>query len=192
MLDIPRPQNRLEQPAPLLRPLSGPCPIWKGKGTDPVGFWLLGKRLSWYGVHWIDGRAVPCLKSIGCCLPCTQAWLPRLIGYISAMRGDTGGRWLLRISDYAYRHCPALAIIGANYRGTPVIIKRLADRKQAPWVVDVPAVSKIPTLPPAVDVASVLSLVWGIDLNRLAECPPPDGDATKMLNPYRSKDRRRQ
>lgn len=176
--------NPLERPPPLLRPRQGGCPIWAGDGTRPRAFWLLGSRIQWWGIHWVESRAVPCLRSVGRCAPCESGWLPRQVGYIAAMRADTGGRWILRISEYAYRQCPALGLAGAVYRGTPLVVRRRADRPNAPWVVEIPPVITVPQLPAAVDVVGVLSLVWGVDLVRLAEDPPPSGDAAERLRPY--------
>jgi len=184
MASFSEPQSRLEMHPPPLRTTQGPCPIWSGLGTRPVGFWLLGSRLAWYGVHWIDDRGVPCLSSMGRCRQCEDGWLPRRVAYICAMRGDTGGRYLLRISEYAYRHCPVMAIM-QDWAGTAVVVRRLADRKNAPWRIDVPpATPPRPVLPPAVDVLAVLTRVWAVDLRRLAEDPPEDGDATTRLRPY--------
>lgn len=184
------PENRLELQAPPLRPRLSGCPVWNGRGRTPVGFWLLEKQIHWYGVHFIDDRARPCLAAAGSCRPCAEGWLPRRVGYICAMHAQTGGRYLLRISEYAYRQCPVLSLRGVNFAGQPVLMFRLGDRKNAPWRIEVPAVEKVPPLPPPVDVTHVLSLLWGIDLRRVAACPPPDGDLAGELRPFRRQNRR--
>jgi hypothetical protein len=184
------PQSPLEQPAPSLRVPSGGCPVWNGLGRRPVGFWLLERQIHWYGVHYVDRRCLPCLKSVGRCAPCEDAWLPRRVGYICAMHARTGGRYLLRITETAYRSCPVLALRSADFRAIPVIMLRLGEAKCSAWKIEIPAVKMVPPLPPAVDVVQVLSLLWGIDLARVSACPPIDGDLTPQLRPYRPKQRR--
>jgi hypothetical protein len=182
--------NRLETDPPPLRRAQGPCPVWPGKGTQPAGFWLLEAQIHWYGVHYVDSRARPCIASVGRCEPCESAWVPRSVGYICAMHGRSGGRWLLRISDYAYRQCPVLALRQANLRGLPVIMLRLGEAKNSPWRIEIDTIKRQPVLPPSVDVVTVLSLLWGVDLRRVSACPPADGDLTPLLKPYPRKQRR--
>lgn len=147
-------------------------------------FWLLGSRLAWYGVHFRDQRPTPCLASVGRCAECEEGWLPRPVAYIAALRCTTGGRYLLRISEYAARNNPALLAQFA-WRGALVEVRRRAAGRNAPWVVDLPKPDgPPPELPRDVDVTAVLSLVWGVNLRRVAESPPPDGDITPFLRPY--------
>lgn len=181
------PSNPLEMAPPLLRRPAETLPIWPGKGVDPEGFWLLSDRISWWGIHWVEGRAVPCLAPLGDCYHCRRGWLPRRTGYACAMREKTGGRYILRISEYAYRQCPALAIEGISYRGTPLLVSRASYTRNAPWQIRIPVRAYRPDLPPALRVETVLSHVWGIDLARLGQCPPPDGDAAPLLRPYRER-----
>jgi hypothetical protein len=181
----PRPPHPLEMEPPPLRRATAALPIWVGRGMTEETFWILGQRIQWWGIHWINGRALPCLAPHGRCYQCEQGWLPRRVGYTCGMRDATGGRYLLRISEYAYRGCPALAIVGISYRGTPLTISRRAWAPNAPWVIRVPVRPARPDLPPAIPVEATLSYVWGIDLRCLTEDPPADGDASTRLRPYR-------
>lgn len=183
------PLHPLELEPPPLKHATGALPIWVGRGMTEETFWILGPRLQWYGIHWIDGRALPCLAGHGRCYQCEQGWLPRRVGYVCGMRETTGGRYLLRISEYAYRGCPALALVGINYRGTPLTISRLAHTPNAPWSIRIPVRPARPDLPPAISVEATLSHVWGIDLRCLSQNSPPNGDATPLLKPYRRQKR---
>lgn len=184
MLPIPPPSNRLELPPPPPLPRQGYCPLWNGQGVNECLFFILEGGIHWYGIHFIDGRAQPCLFGAGACKPCLAGWLPRVTGFVSAMKATTGGRYILRITSYAYRGCTSL-ILKRDLRGFPLYVARRGEGKQAPWILRPACQPRASTsLPPAVDTIHVLSLMWGVDLRRLAAAPPPDGDVSPMLHPY--------
>lgn len=192
MIDGPTPLNPLEMPPPQLRARQGYAPLWGGQGVHELLFVLLEQSIHWYGVHVIDQRPQPCLLATGRCLSCATGWLPRRTGYICALRHVTGGRYLLRITAYAFRLCPVLAL-PSGLRGVPLWVSRRGDGPQAPWNLKVAVGHKInPDLPPSVDTVSVLSMLWGVDLRKLAQCPPPNGDIAGELQPYHPKKQRRQ
>jgi hypothetical protein len=177
--------NRLEQEPPPLRQAQGACPLWNGLGRTEVGFYLLEPGIHWYDTHYVDGRPLPCVRSVTSCAACQHGWTPRRTGYISAMRGGTGGRYILRITEYAYRQCPVLAIEGLKLRGVGLVVGRRGESKQSPWRIAIDQGPPRKDLPPPVDTVAVLGMIWGIDLRHLAACPPADGDLTPLLRPFR-------
>lgn len=179
------PQGPLELPQPILGKTKGSCAIWNGLGKTRVGFWLLEPAIHWYGLHCTEGRPYPCLKAVGRCADCEQGYLARQTGFICAMHARSGGRYLLRITEYAYQQCAPLAIVGSNLRGTPVIVNRLGELKNSPWHIEIAVLGPPPPLPASVDTVGVLGFVWGFDLRRLAAEPPADGDIAYKGKPYR-------
>jgi len=178
------PTNPLELPAPPLQPRQGYCPLWNGLGTCEVKFTLLENAVHWYGVHFVADRPTPCMAACGRCAPCAEGWRPRRTGYVCAMRCPTGGRWILRITDQAYRVCPILALAD-GLRGFSLWVARRGDAKQSPWKLR-PCIDNKPAveLPPSADTITIMGMIWGVDLRRLAQMPPADGDITPHLKAY--------
>lgn len=178
-------QNPLETPPPIFGRAKTHCPIWNGIGKTRVGFWLLERAIHWYRLHCLEQRPFPCLKAVGRCKECEEGYAGRQVGFICAMQGNTGGRYLLRITEYAYQQCAPLALIGSDLRGTPVVMNRMGEKKNSPWHIEIPIRVAPPPLPPAADTVAVLSFVWGFDLRRLAAAPPADGDIAYKGRPYK-------
>lgn len=184
------PHNALRQPPPPLQRGQTTCPLWQGLGTTHVTFILLERSVNWWGLHYVDDRWHPCLRSVGLCKPCADRWECRRTGFIGAMRKATGGRYILRITEYAYNRCPVLAVQPINLRGLMLDTMRLADHKHAPWRIALSMeASGRSVLPDAPDTVAVMSHIWGVDLRRIEQAPPGDGDLSPFLKPYR-KDRR--
>lgn len=162
-------------------------PLWVGLGEVEVPFTLLCARVLYYRTHFEDGRPIPCVGRAHGCPWCKSFWEPRTRGFITALRGGTGGRYLLQVTDYAREHCPELEQHQGELRGKRFGVRRLGSHKKTPWAWRMIQGVYYPTLPVLEDTEKILSRLWGIDLAGLALALDQSPDVRSLLRPIRTK-----
>jgi len=161
-------------------------PLWKGQGTCVVDFWIMGKRIHWFDTHFLDGRVVPCIGTFSTCKSCELGWKPRARGFVAAMRHGTGGVYLLTVTRQVLLTLPVLRIVNAPLHGLGVHVSRRGPSVHSAWHWTANMRVAPPVLPPSPDIFPIVENLWGVDLRRLNNCPPADGDVRRLLQPYKT------
>jgi hypothetical protein len=155
-----------------------------GKGRVAHGFTLLDQAVTAWNTHFLDGRIHPCLAEVWDCLPCRQGFTPRWRGFVAARKAGSGGRYVLQVTAAAYRECEELRRLDGRLRGSCWSVWRAGETRQSRWCWKFAAHPGEANLPAGGFVVRVMSNVWGIDLLKLHQVPPADGDCRPLMSPY--------
>lgn len=165
-------------------------PLFKCRSKHPTVFLVCNPFVLGFLTHFLDNRIHPCTATLGACLPCKQGWKPRFRGFTGGQHSQTGGRYMLQITEEAWNQEPELAAKNGQLTGTYWAISRAGNSPQSRMIwARFSAAPGVPRCKP-VDVLGVLSKLWGLDLVELQHREGFTGDCRDLMQPYGRLDRR--
>lgn len=159
--------------------------------TEAAAFVVMSQRVFGYMTHFRYERVLPCTISIGECESCAAGWKPRWRGFVPCQERERGGRYLVPVTEGAWKQAELLRERDGRLRGSVWLVRRItwAPQSQVEWSFHHDQRAFIRAEP--IDTIAVLSRIWRIDLKALASMREFNGDLRPLLQPYGPKKERK-